>query len=148
MATEIYKTIFQLKRGTADRWIELNPILEAGEPGFELDTGKLKIGDGKSNWRDLDYINKYLFCYPNKTDFPNIGNENYIYKSNSESILYQWNTNLNKYEQIKSIIYAQDILDLEDYIKQITYTKSEIERLVQESSGAPEIIYGGLAENL
>lgn len=148
MAKEIYTTIFQLKRGTANRWRELNPILEAGEPGFELDTGKLKIGDGTSNWKDLEYTNKYLFCYPNKTDFPNIGNENCIYKSNSESILYQWNTKLNKYEQIKSTIYARDILDLEDYIKEITYTKPEIQKIIQESSGAPEIIYGGLAEQL
>ena len=61
MATEIYRTIFQLKRGTADRWKELNPILEAGEPGFELDTGKLKIGNGRDDWKTLEYSNKYLF---------------------------------------------------------------------------------------
>ena len=56
MATEILTT-FQLKRGTAQRWIEVNPILKQGEPGFEYDTGKLKIGDGIRHWTELVYIN-------------------------------------------------------------------------------------------
>ena len=50
------KLTFQLKRGTAARWLELNPILADGEPGFELDTNKLKIGDGVHAWSDLVYI--------------------------------------------------------------------------------------------
>ena len=28
----------------------------AGEPGFEVDTYRLKIGDGKTAWNDLPYI--------------------------------------------------------------------------------------------
>lgn len=55
MAKEILTT-FQLKRGTADRWIEVNPILKQGEPGFEFDTNKLKIGDGITPWAELSYI--------------------------------------------------------------------------------------------
>ncbi len=55
MATVI-KTTFQFKRGTAQRWKELNPILQEGEPGYELDTQKLKIGNGYSSWRDLPYL--------------------------------------------------------------------------------------------
>lgn len=55
MAKEIITT-FLLKRGTAARWAEVNPILEQGEPGFEIDTGKLKIGDGIRHWLELDYI--------------------------------------------------------------------------------------------
>lgn len=55
MAVEILTT-FQLKRGTANRWVEVNPILKQGEPGFEYDTGKLKIGDGIHTWLELDYI--------------------------------------------------------------------------------------------
>jgi len=30
--------------------------LSAGEPGFESDTNKLKIGDGTSNWNSLPYV--------------------------------------------------------------------------------------------
>ena len=36
--------------------IKANPVLSAGEPGFELDTGKLKIGDGSTYWNDLPYL--------------------------------------------------------------------------------------------
>lgn len=51
MATQI-----KLRRDTAANWLLEDPILGAGEPGFELVTGKLKIGDGTSLWSALDYI--------------------------------------------------------------------------------------------
>ena len=50
MATQI-----KLRRDTAANWTSANPILGSGEPGFETDTGKLKIGDGTSNWATLGY---------------------------------------------------------------------------------------------
>ena len=56
MATEIYTTLFQLKRGTAQRWETLNPVLLEGEPGYETDAGGLKIGDGKTAWKELEYL--------------------------------------------------------------------------------------------
>jgi len=46
----------QLRRGTAAFWTDENPVLHHGEPGFESDTGKLKIGDGETFWRDLEYF--------------------------------------------------------------------------------------------
>jgi len=45
-----------LRRGTAAQWTSSNPTLSAGEPGFETDTGKLKIGNGTSNWNSLEYV--------------------------------------------------------------------------------------------
>lgn len=51
MATKI-----QARRDTAANWTSTNPTLAAGEPGFETDTGKLKIGDGASAWTALSYI--------------------------------------------------------------------------------------------
>lgn len=56
MATQIINTIFQLKRGTAARWAEVNPVLMQAEPGFEIDTGKLKIGNGTDKYLDLPYV--------------------------------------------------------------------------------------------
>lgn len=47
------KLTLQLKRGTAARWLELNPILADGEPGWAIDTKVLKIGDGVTHWNDL-----------------------------------------------------------------------------------------------
>ena len=53
----VIKTSFKVKRGTAARWEELNPILNPGEPGFEMDTFKLKIGNGSTPWKELPYVN-------------------------------------------------------------------------------------------
>lgn len=50
--------IFQFKRGKASTFAKKNLLLKEGEPGFELDTLKLKIGDGKTLWNDLGYINE------------------------------------------------------------------------------------------
>jgi len=50
---------FQLRRGNstgATGWTTLNPILASGEPGFELDTTTLKIGNGSTNWNNLDML--------------------------------------------------------------------------------------------
>lgn len=47
---------FRFQRGSANRWTELNPILGAGEPGVEVDTGLFKIGDGHSTWTQLEYF--------------------------------------------------------------------------------------------
>lgn len=57
---EVIKTTFKLKRGTAARWQELNPVLQQGEPGFVYDTYQLKIGDGVTAWNDLPYIGGYI----------------------------------------------------------------------------------------
>lgn len=49
-------TRMQQRRGTAAQWTSADPILEAGELGFESDTSKFKIGDGINQWSDLDYF--------------------------------------------------------------------------------------------
>lgn len=48
--------VIKFKRGTAARWVELNPILLDGEAGFELDTGKMKIGRNNQPWSELSYV--------------------------------------------------------------------------------------------
>jgi hypothetical protein len=44
-----------LRRDTSANWITADTILLEGEPGFETDTGKLKIGDGSTAWNSLNY---------------------------------------------------------------------------------------------
>lgn len=46
----------QIRRNTAAAATSSNPTLAAGEPGFETDTGKLKVGDGSTAWTSLAYI--------------------------------------------------------------------------------------------
>lgn len=55
---QVINTTFQFKRGTAARWAEVNLILQAGEPGYAIDTGILKIGDGITPWNSLSAINE------------------------------------------------------------------------------------------
>lgn len=44
------------RRGTALQWTSANPILGNGEPGYETDTGRLKVGTGVDAWSVLPYI--------------------------------------------------------------------------------------------
>jgi hypothetical protein len=46
----------KFKRGSALRWSQINIILADGEPGYEEDTGRLKVGDGKTPWNSLAYF--------------------------------------------------------------------------------------------
>ena len=49
-------TRMQQRRGTAQQWTDADPILAAGEIGFETDTSQFKIGDGVNAWSDLSYF--------------------------------------------------------------------------------------------
>jgi len=61
MPTNIHN-IIKFRRGTAAEWASSEPqpggeVLRLGEPGYEKDTGKLKIGDGITPWNNLSYFN-------------------------------------------------------------------------------------------
>ena len=45
----------QLRRGTASQWTTANTLLAQGEIGLELDTNKIKLGDGTTSWNSLGY---------------------------------------------------------------------------------------------
>ena len=101
MAT-VLNTTFKLKRGTAARWAEVNPILEQGEPGFVYDENRLKVGDGKTPWNDLPYIDgkREVVNFDFVSEFPVIGEENVIYKEEKEQSLYQFNADTFEYEKL------------------------------------------------
>jgi len=50
----------KLRRDISGNWATNNPTLESGEPGYETDTGKIKIGDGATAWNALSYISDSL----------------------------------------------------------------------------------------
>lgn len=97
--------IIKFKRGKSTTWKTKNLLLLDGEPGFEIDTLRFKIGDGKTKWNDLPYqdqnnenvVNARVFA-----ELPSIGQENVIYKVSSTAKLYQWNTTTNGYEALMS----------------------------------------------
>ena len=45
----------QFRQDLKDNWTSSDPVLLQGEPGYEYDTGKFKIGDGTKVWHLLDY---------------------------------------------------------------------------------------------
>jgi hypothetical protein len=56
MTTSIVK--FQLRRDISTNWTSSNPTLSPGEPGVELDTGRMKLGTGTgpTGWNYLSYV--------------------------------------------------------------------------------------------
>lgn len=49
-------TRMQQRRGTSAQWNSANPVLAAGEIGFETDTNQFKMGDGVNTWTNLAYF--------------------------------------------------------------------------------------------
>lgn len=48
--------MIQFMRGASSAVTSDNPTLQAGQPFYEIDTHKLKIGDGSTVWNSLPYI--------------------------------------------------------------------------------------------
>lgn len=112
MAEQILHTVFQLKRGKAAAWANANPVLRLAEPGFESDTGRLKIGDGITSWNNLKYVGELGSSVINAEthfDFPSVGNVNVIYKAEKEKKIYQWNSTSLIYEVISDESGLDDI---------------------------------------
>lgn len=49
-------TRLQVRRDSAANWTSNNPVLFAGEFGYETDIGGLKVGDGATAWTSLGYL--------------------------------------------------------------------------------------------
>lgn len=45
----------QFRRDTHENWIKYNPVLMEGEPAFEIDTHRMKVGDGIHAYLELEY---------------------------------------------------------------------------------------------
>jgi len=45
----------QIRRDSSNNWTSTNPTLSQGEPGYEIDTTKIKYGDGITPWNSLLY---------------------------------------------------------------------------------------------
>lgn len=47
--------MIQIKRGSTKNWIKQKKALAAGQPGYDKDKNKIKIGDGEHSWSELPY---------------------------------------------------------------------------------------------
>lgn len=97
MATEIIKHTYQFKRGLAADWKRVNPVLKEGEPGFESDTNRLKIGNSFDAWNSLPYTGESgdeaaqeILSFINYSDLPAVGSADLLYRVVEDKLLYQW----------------------------------------------------------
>ncbi len=49
-------TKLQIRNDSSENWLEVNPILDMAEIGYETTTNKIKVGDGMTAWKDLPYL--------------------------------------------------------------------------------------------
>ena len=56
MSKTLTISTLQLRNDTALNWATKNPVLAKAEVGIEIDTNKLKIGNGVSTWGELEYF--------------------------------------------------------------------------------------------
>ena len=88
----------QFKRGkkeALEKALVGKNILLSGEPVFEIDTNKFKIGDGKSEYKDLPYISDSvqsgnLFFAETIYEFPKTGEDDKLYVATAENNTYFW----------------------------------------------------------
>ena len=52
----VLESRIQLRNDTVANWSAVNPVLLKGEIGIEIDTRKIKIGDGIVAWENLKYV--------------------------------------------------------------------------------------------
>lgn len=138
--------IFQFKRGDAERWIEVNPVLRSGEPGYEKNTGKLKIGDGITPWVRLPYISSSegsgeleIVSVQFFDQLPKVGNYNQIYRVINKQALYQWNN--NQYEILSSSVEGYEIEVIEhDYGYELIITNGDTVETIYLSNGLTPFI--------
>ena len=81
------KSSIELRRSTASQWSSDNPVLSAGEAGFESDSNKLKIGDGSTAWNLLSYASGGASVEVGDTP-PSGAEPNTLWWDSDEGILY------------------------------------------------------------
>ena len=47
--------MIQFRRGTTKNWRATSQKLASGQPGYDKDKHKIKVGDGNSSWVELPY---------------------------------------------------------------------------------------------
>ncbi|MBQ3396798.1 MAG: hypothetical protein IJG34_10215 [Synergistaceae bacterium] len=58
----LYPEHIALTSRNESEWQTLNPVLLKGELGIESDTQRIKIGNGKTAWSDLSYIDSEMLA--------------------------------------------------------------------------------------
>ena len=84
------------RNDTSSNWNTANPLLLKGEIGIEIDTNKIKIGDGVKQWQELDYFggDKKFEAQRNKA-LNSIEGKKTVTKTELQNILYKYISKIN-----------------------------------------------------
>lgn len=124
---EIIKAKMYQRRDTSSNWLKYNPVLGAGEFGYDQTKKRYKIGDGVTHWNDLEfsyvgtitdengevlrykkiaseeYVNEQISSVifkDSKLSFPSTGLDNQLYVSLDNNMVYLWDSSSLTYETI------------------------------------------------
>lgn len=64
------ETRIQLRQDTATNWTTTNPVLAAGEAGYDLTNKRIKVGNGTLAWNALEWTTRQVFV---QTEAPTTG---------------------------------------------------------------------------
>ena len=149
---KVYKTTFKLRRGKAAEWSQVNPVLAQGEPAFELDTFKLKIGNGVMSYNELPYIadaaalqssdSESSILFVDSKTLPALGGEDILYVVKDTGELKIWvdgkyvnfggSTNLENYvtkDEIQNFVTKEETNNfvtneqISNYVTNETFTE-------------------------
>ena len=105
MSNSVKATLI-LRNDLAATWSTKNPILAKGEIGAEIDTGLLKMGDGSTNFNNLEYINAgrapdgaLVTLVNNKLTIADYGKSYWKYDSESARDIQVFENDLTKWPE-------------------------------------------------
>lgn len=119
-------SLLQLKRGTRsalEKNLKGDNKPKNGEPIYEIDTNKLRVGDGINDYYSLPYLTcscddvVAVEFYDNFAAFPIIGLVDKLYVDKSTNKIYSWNEDSKSYTLMDggsssgSIVYADTVYE-------------------------------------
>ena len=144
MSEKLLRARILFRRGYAVEWQNLNPVLRSGEPGFEIDTGKIKIGDGKKSWNELpslesgSSISQMLGSVESRDQLPVKGNQRGdLYSIIQEKALVQWSG--ESWEDFNTVDLSSYVTKQELQEMPVRVASSDLIGGIKSSSGLNQI---------
>lgn len=150
MAAHSIQVTLQIRQDISTDWNTRNPILAAGEYGFETDTYLIKLGDGVRDWAHLPYLNKLHSKYfAQKEDGSLTLSEEFMNTISAlEAAAGEAITNLTVTDPPVNDTDVPNKKYVDDMIAQAGHLKREIvQTLPSASSADPNTLYMVLAQS-
>ena len=103
METKISKIRF--RQDTAENWESLNPVLDSGEPAYDLTNKGFKVGDGTSKWSELNYVGI------TDAEYTELYNLVHTMSGDLDSVRQETATNTESINSIKQMVVKQETFE-------------------------------------